>query len=264
MGIILMRKLDLLLIVVLGWIVIGCGCAQKSTHKFVVEDAESYKFEDGTIVSLGSYQGSNRQIYRLENGTELLAEDEFFDPQSFVENNSLPLSSEAQANIVAFYEQQGPLYHLETYLELAYEEYCDDESKFECWLLSQNTIPSAASETVIYCTTELMLPLGEGNYDTYSLTQAFDKETGTALDSWELFSVDKNTLKEQLLLTYGIDAVAQDSFKVAFHPSYIRFREDGFEVILPSLDNQGNVGFGGNYEELSNVMNPWAIPTQWY
>ncbi len=233
---------------------------------FIVEDVAVYTFPDGKSVSTGAYPNDDKFIYRLDDGTEILAEEKNILLEETKTLQAMPTVVRKKMN--AFYEQQGAPYNVEEYLLKAYKEHLSDTSAFRCYLLSQETVQSASSEVIVYCTTRILLPLGNGDYDEYFITRAFDKESGDVLASAELFSTDIDTVKERFLSQYMTDEDTRKVLSEDFRLEYIQFSVEGFEVVFPHetasrLGVKGNVRFAGSFtDEILSVLNAWAVPVQ--
>lgn len=162
---------------------------------------------------------------------------------------------------------------MEEYLKKAYAEYTAKETgpTFRCYLLSQEIFSTASNEVVIYCTTTVSLPLGQGAYDEYSLTRAFDKKSGDPIGSWDLFAMTEDEVKTALLSDYATDSETLKILCADFLPEYIRFYPDGYEIIFPyetsvhlaakDTASPSNIGFSNNYtDSVQSVLKMWVIP----
>lgn len=162
------------------------GCQTADPVKIPVEK-NVYTFSDGETVSTYQFPNDNKLIYTLNNGTELLATD-MSGPENHIVEGFLELNKNVQDRISAFYKQQGAIFDVNEYLEKAYTEYTnvEDPSEFRCYYISQDSFVSKVDDKAVYCITSCLLPIGGGLYETYSITQAFDKVTGILLSN-ELF-----------------------------------------------------------------------------
>lgn len=235
-----------------------------------------FTFPDGENVSTWRYPNDNKLLYLLDDGTELLAVYDIDGPENTVVEGVASindLEKAAQDNIIAFYEQQGPLYNTEEYLKKAYAEYTAGEpgSTFRCYSLIQKTFPNASNEKIIYFTTNVLLPLEQEVYEEYNLTRAFDKKSGSVIDGWDLFAASENEVKSAFLSDYTTDLKTKNALFTDFRPEYIRLFSDHYEIIYPCetskhLNGEGdlalsNISMGGEYtDEMISVLHAWAIP----
>jgi hypothetical protein len=241
-------------------------------------EEDIYTLSNGEAVSVWKYPNDSKSIYRLENGVELLAVSEIRGPENIFTGytESLQdLSQAAQDQIIEFYRQQGALYSVEDYLEKAYTEYIDStaDSTFQCYYIEQTTAPDGSNDTLIYFVTTVLLPLGQDEYDSISLTHAFDRQTGDLINGWDLYCAPEDEVKSALLQNYSTDAKTMAAIYNAFCPEYVRLHAEGYEVIFSSAalndTDKGQeelhqaIQIAGDYTDaVLSVLNNWAIPKQ--
>lgn len=257
-----MKRLVLPLILGACFLLPGCTAPVDDAPALSLVEENVYQFQDGETLSTWQFPNDDKLIYCLEDGTELLAVSLSHDPGYAVS----ALDSDAQAQIRSFYAQQGAQYDLEEYLEQAYLEYIQTQprSDFQCYLIEQSVQPGGCNDHLIYFSTVLMLPITRTESESYVLTQAFEKETGAAIDSWSLFSGSKEEVTAAFLSEGMIAPDLLETAAEQFDPRYIRWDTDGCEVLFPAAlaDQLGTGGFSAPYtEELLAVLHDWAIPT---
>lgn len=268
----------LLLLIFLILFVSGCRNTSERTSKPILMEENIYTLSNGEAVSVWKYPNDSKSIYRLENGVELLAVSEIRGPENIFTGytESLQdLSQAAQDQIIEFYRQQGALYSVEDYLEKAYTEYIDStaDSTFQCYYIEQTTAPDGSNDTLIYFVTTVLLPLGQDEYDSISLTHAFDRQTGDLINGWDLYCAPEDEVKSALLQNYSTDAKTMAAIYNAFCPEYVRLHAEGYEVIFSSAalndTDKGQeelhqaIQIAGDYTDaVLSVLNNWAIPKQ--
>ena len=257
-----MKRLVLPLILGACFLLPGCTAPVDDAPALSLVEENVYQFQDGETLSTWQFPDDNKLIYCLEDGTELLAVSLSHDPGFAVS----ALDPDAQAQIRSFYAQQGAQYDLEDYLERAYLDYSQTQprSDFQCYLIQQSVQPGGCNDHLIYFSTVLALPITQTESESYALTQAFEKETGAAMDSWSLFSGSKEEVTAAFLSEGMIAPDLLGTAAEQFDPRYIRWDTDGCEVLFPAAlaDQLGTGGFSAPYtEELLAVLHDWAIPT---
>ncbi len=230
----------------------------------------SLNLSDGTNVDVIKNSGSIS--YLLSDGTELLRVKNPSGPDNVIvggTDNFIDLSETAQANVLAYYSKQGLLYDVNEVLEEAYTEYQNTENKddFSSYMLSQEISPSASNERVLYFRTSVFLPIDSQNGQEVHLGAAFDRETGSHIDNWELFSCSEEEVKQTLLDIAQIkNSPLREEMEAVFSPEYLTFFADNLEISFPAgtLPSQENCYILGlDYDkELCRILNDWAIPQQ--
>ncbi len=174
-----MKKITPLILVLLI-VLTFTGCGQETATEKVLVKENIYVFSDGETVSTWKFPNDRKLIFQLSNGTELLATRTFGPKDNFNENgiNFSDLGQETQDNISMFYEQLGEAYNLQEYLEKAYKELKSLKSEFQCYYIEQETYCSAINENEVTCITTFSIPLGNGAYESSTITHTFDVHTG--------------------------------------------------------------------------------------
>lgn len=224
---------------------------------------------DGTAVDL--LEDSGMHIYRLPDGTELLRVHTPSGPENHyvvgVEGFD-SLSETAREQVSAYYEGRGLLYDELAELEKVYATYQQMEGGFSSGLVEQTVSPSASGDHVIYFQTTVTLPVSGQNGSTVysiSLGDAFRRETGAHIDTWELFTVPEEKVKQALLdkcgmteqpLRAGMEAVSWDG-RIVFTPGGLSVTfEPG---TLPGQEY--STGFSVDCDEdIIALMQSWAVP----
>lgn len=219
---------------------------------------------DGTYADI--WKGANDVRYCLSDGTELLCESlpVGLDHVSMTETAVFEdLNEDAQAQIMAYYEQQGVLYDLQTELERAYADYCENKETFEenSRMVGQSIVASAASERVMYFVTDVILPISNSELRQYQIGAAFDRETGEPIDMMQLFSVDESTLIEKILDEARIeDSQTKETYRDAFCTENLIFYTDHLSYQLTAPEQESSI-VAINYDGwLKDVLYDWAIP----
>lgn len=245
----------------------GCRSATSAGSDKILLEESVYIFEDGETVSIWQFPNDSKLLYLLSDGTELMATT-VSGPGSL---DQLPQAT--QDSISKFYAQNGTEYNIEEYLEKAYVEYTslEDKSSFRCYYLQQDTFESGTNEQVVYCTTSLLLPLGQGDYEQYYITRAFDKESGASISGWDLFYGTKDEIVSSLLFDYSNQITDPDALiglYEDFKPEYVRFYPDRYNIVFPAKtslhigrDPISIINITGEYtEKVLSVLHGWAIP----
>lgn len=226
---------------------------------------------DGTRVDVVEDWFFSYRTYRLADGTELLRVNGSFGPNDVyvggVESFD-NLNETAQERVLDYYEQRGLLYDEQEALENVYALYRELGADFRSGLVEQAVAPTASSDRVIYFLTSVTLPTGQGNGNIVQeirLCDAFDRETGARIDTWELFTAPQEEVKEALLDECGItDPVLRAEMKSVSWDGHVEFFPDGLSVVfepgsLPSEVNSS--GFGIDYTPaILELIQQWAVP----
>lgn len=224
---------------------------------------------DGTPVDL--LEDSGMHIYRLSDGTELLRVHSPSGPENHfvggVEGFD-SLSETAQKQVSAYYEERGLLYDELAELEKIYATYQQMGGGFSSGLVEQMVSPSASGDHVIYFQTTVTLPLGGQNGNVVynvSLGDAFRRETGAHIDTWELFTVPEEKVKQALLDRCGMtEQPLRAGMEAASWDGRIVFTTGGLSVMfepgtLPGQDH--TTGFSVDYDDdITALMQSWAVP----
>lgn len=233
---------------------------------FLIEETRS--LTDGTPVEV--WKETYATVYKLKDGTELLREADSSGPAEVYVGSSESLNDlneTVQKKISEFYEEQGLLYDLETELEVAYQDYLKNNktSAFETHIISQDVVPTASSDSVIYFLTSVLLPIDESHGYEKRVGAAFDKETGEHISNFDLFSCDQEEILQELISISGeTDQTVIKEMKQAFRPENIILFPENLEVCfeygaLPGQENTYLLGFDYD-EELLEMLYEWAVP----
>lgn len=230
----------------------------------------SMNLSDGTNVDV--LKDSSSISYLLSDGTELLRVENPSGPDNVIVGGTDSfddLSEAAQTNILTYYSKQGLLYDVNKVLEQAYADYQNTENKeeFTSYMLSQEITPSASNERILYFITSVYLPIDSQNGQEIRLGAAFDRETGSHINNWELFSCSEEEAKQTLLDIAQIkNSPLREEMEASFSPEYLTFFMDNLEISFPAgtLPSQENCYILGlDYDkELCQILNDWAIPKQ--
>lgn len=219
---------------------------------------ETATLADGANVNVWRY--SNADAYTLQNGIELLR---IQNTKSFND-----LEEAAQKKVLAFYQNQGLLYEVQTELEKAYASYLqtEDPSQFDSYMICQDISPIASNEKVLYFLTVLSLPIDGRNHYEYRICTAFDRTTGAQIRNCDLFSCPPEEAIQTILDIAEIaDPVLRNEMEHAFEPDSIILFPDHLEICfrygtLPSQEHDYILGLDYN-DVLFGILHEWAVPT---
>ena len=225
-----------------------------------------YTLEDGTQVD--RLIGSTYSFYCLADGTELLMVRDTIGPDN-VHSGTVEsldeLPEEAQQNIKMYFDEQGILYDVFTTLENAYDAYCISKDEFSTYMLSQEIVPTASNDEVIYFLTVVTAPDKSYGHAELRLGAAFNKVTGKVIPASDLFTCKV----DELIGRFSKICKLQDEALIAemienFKLEYIVFFPDNLEITFPveALPEYGvSHGMGFDYnEEVRALLQPWAVP----
>lgn len=212
----------------------------------------------------------SRRTYLLEDGTELLRVNAPSGPNDVhvggVENFGV-LNETAQKQILAYYGMRGLLYDEQAELEKAYGLFRYRED-FRCCMVEQCVSPCAASSRVMYFLTSVTQIAGsEFPYDVYEkrLCDAFDRETGEHIDTWNLFTVPEEDVKKALLDACGLtEQPLRREMESASWDGRVEFTSSGLSVMFePGAipGERSSTGFSTDYTPaVLALMQDWAVP----
>ena len=226
---------------------------------------------DGTPADMLEDRVWPGHTWQLADGTELLRVNVPYGPEYSAVGGIDgwdTLSEAAQEQVLAFYRQRGLLYDEQEQLETVYALYRQLGADFRSGLVEQGVSPTASNGRVLYFLTTVMLPTGRENgnqgYDL-RLCDAFDRETGAHIDTWDLFTAPKETVIQSLLDAGGITGQPlRAEMEAALWDGHIIFFPDGLSVeftpgTLPSEPN--TIGFGVDYTPaVRALLQEWAVP----
>jgi len=228
---------------------------------------EPYILSDGTSLNIRKHH--LHTAYETPDGTILLWETDPIGPEN-VHGGSAPsldsLSSQAQTAITAYYEEQGLLYDLDAQLETAYQAYLKSEDKllFQCHHLSQEVIPSAASEKIISFSTILTLPVDGNHVQELRYNTVFERSTGDIIEICDLFRCSEDEIAETFLTAAKLqDPDLMRKMINAFRPEYLILGPSALELWFPKNTLEGTEESNivcADYGDLTELLYPWAIP----
>lgn len=226
-----------------------------------------HTLEDGTQID--HLIGATYSFYCLANGTELLMVRDTIGPDN-VHSGTVEsldeLPQKAQENIKAYYDEQGILYDISATLEDAYEAYCILKDEFSTYMLSQEMVPTASSDKVIYYLTVVTTPDNKSyGHAELRLGVAFNKDTGEVIPTTDLFTCEADELIGRFseICKVGDEALIAEMIE-NFKLEYVVFFPDNLEIAFPveALPEYGvSHGMGFAYsEEVRSLLQPWAVP----
>lgn len=234
---------------------------------------EAAALRDGTPVDVLELDSWRARRYRLADGTELLKVYEPWGPENCQVGDLESfddLSEAAQEKVRRYYEDRDPLYDEMDVLEQCYAAWKELGEAYQKVHISQNVTPSASSERVMYFTTELLRPrYGTSLSSHVSFQDAFDRQTGERLDTWDLFALPEAEIRERLpeLIDWEVDPAVRTEMKKTLKPEWIQFTRDGLQVnylagtLLGEEDDYIVFVRAGDLPE--GLVQPWAVPKSW-
>lgn len=226
---------------------------------------------DGTRIDVVEGDVWSCRTYRLADGTKLLRVNAPHGPErSYVGGVESfdDLSETAQEQVRAFYQQRGLLYDEQEELEKVYALYQELGADFRSGLVEQSVSPTASSDRVMYFLTAVTLPTGRENGNIVQevrLCDAFDRETGAHIDTWDLFTAPKEAVMKAMLDESGItDQPQRAEMEAVSWDEHIVFFPDSLSVefALGALPSEPNFfGFFLDYTpDIQALMQDWAVP----
>ncbi|NLA86707.1 MAG: hypothetical protein GX847_05375 [Clostridiales bacterium] len=237
----------------------------------VLKEKGVMTFSDGESVSMWRTDYSRDNVYKLSDETTLLTIQDTAGPDNtyVVGKESYDdLSETAQKAVSAYYEKQGLLYDIQAELEKAYAEYlaCKESGmEYHGRHISQDIVPTASNDKIMCFSTSVLLPLGGQTVQEIRLAAVFNRETGEALRIWDLFTLPEAEARQWLLDALDVEAALRAEMEAALKPEYISLSPENLFVTFPqgSLPSQEySYGFGLEYKNLKDVLQPWAIPNK--
>lgn len=209
--------------------------------------------------------------WQLADGTELLRVNVPYGPEYSAVGGIDgwdTLNEAAQEQVLAFYRQRGLLYDEQEQLEAVYALYRQLGADFRSGLVEQGVSPSASNGRVLYFLTTVMLPTGRENGNKgyeLRLCDAFDRETGAHIDTWDLFTAPKETVIQALLDAGGITRQPlRAEMEAAVWDGHVIFFPDGLSVEFApgTLPSEPDIsGFGVDYTPaIRALLQAWAVP----
>lgn len=228
---------------------------------------EAYTLSDGTKLNIRKNPPHNS--YQTTEGWEILWEEDLVGPHN-VSVGNLPnfdqLSPDAQEQILAYYQEQGLLYDLDAELERAWQAFssCESKTDFQPYHLSQEIIPVGANETIISYATIVTLPIDGNHVQETRCCAVFDRKTGQKMDMADLFQCPEEEAGARILSAVQMDdPKLKQEMADAFRMEYVTLQSDALEIhfpygSLPGYEEIHILGIG--YEDLTGILQPWAIP----
>lgn len=259
--------------VLLSCLVLLAGCfsdVQQMEETWVLEDEKVITFSDGESADLWRTDRIGYAFYKLSDRTMLLTIQEPSGPDNvFVGGveSFADLSESVQDAVSTFYKEQGVLYDTRSQLQNAYADYLtckENGTEFNKHYISQNIAPSASNKNIMSFLTSVILPVDGQIVRELRWGAAFNRETGEVLSNWDLFTLPEAEARQWLLDAFDVDdPIIKAEMDDALKPEYIILFPENLEVTFPqgTLPSQAySYGFGIKYNELQDVLHPWAIP----
>lgn len=244
----------------------GCGKEPEPPQpEWTLVQETAAVLPDGARVDLWHTDANSYNIYKLSDGTALLAVQ---GPNALgsVTTEGVDgfdaLSADAKRAVQLYFDEQGTLYDVQKELEAAYAAYGTDWEDWTERVVVQEIRPVASSSRMMSFYTSLSVngsPLPD-----YRLGAVFDRETGKKIELWELFTVSQETAMERLLEGGEIrDPALYAELAAALQPDRVVLFEDCVGVYFPKslLTTMDSYEFTVSYDALTDVLQPWAIPS---
>lgn len=240
----------------------------KQIHIKGYKDTEPYVLSDGTPIDV--WYHTDAKLYKLKDDTALLRVDNPIGPEGVYVGNAESLddlSDSARDKVLEYYQNRGLLYNEFEILEKAYQNYLeiDEKSEFHTWIISQETLPTASNDQMIYFMTTVLLPCdGSMGYEK-RMGEAFNKETGEYISNPELFSCEHEYVFKKLVEIDGeTDSDLIKELEELFDYQSIILFPNALEVAFQRSED-GNYEYihllGFDYDEkLLEILYPWAVP----
>jgi len=226
---------------------------------------------DGTLINVLEENYFSRRTYMLEDGTDLLRVNTPSGPENVYVGGTESLDSlekPAREQVLAYYEQRGLLYDEQEELEKVYALCQELGEDFRSGMVEQIAAPTASSDRVIYFLTEVRLPAGRENGNimyNIRLGDAFDRETGAHIDTWDLFTAPKEAVVQALLDAGGVfEQPMRAEMEAASWDGHIVFFAEHLDVMfeagsLPSETNSSGLAVDF-VPAVLELMQDWAVP----
>jgi len=264
-------KIRLLFLAAIILLLSGCTGNMAQEEVWLLEKEKAMTFFDGESVSLWRKNDSADKIYKLDDGTVLLIEQEPVKPENVYVGGVASfdgLTQNVREAIMNYYDEQGLLYDVSVELEKAYAEYlaCKVEGRpYNKRHVCQSTVPTASNEKIICFLTTVTLPVNNQMAQKIRLGTVFDRITGSEINKWELFNISEEKARERLVKALAATSpdLVLTEMEAALKPEYIIIFTDNMEVTFPSgsLPSQKNSYTAGiTFEDISSILKPWAFP----
>ena len=233
-----------------------------------LELPQRYTLDDGTVLTVR--KDHSNTIYIAPDGKELLREQDPIGPDN-VSVGGLPtfdmLAPAVQEAILAYYDEQELLYNLDAEIEKTYQWYLDssDGKPFSSSLLSQHISPTAANNRLLWYITYVTRPLDGNLHQETRIHAIFDRQTGAVVEAASLFACSEAEAARVILDVCGMpETELRREMEQKFRFDYLNFSNDAMDVCFPagSLVNHpdGDYILGIHYEDILNILHPWAVP----
>ena len=234
-----------------------------------LELPKDYILKNGTPLTVRKDYANT--IYIAPDGTELLREQDPIGPANVYTGNAPALDElnpEVRNAILSYYEELGLLYDLDSEIEKVYQWYLNakDGASFHSCLLSQDICPTAANNRLIWYTAYVTRPIENGLHEMTSSHTIFDRETGAVVEPASLFTCSEAEAAKVILDLSGMpDTELRREMEEKFRFEYASFDSGALSVCFPAgsliSHPNGDYVLGIHYEDLTDVLHPWAIPS---
>ena len=270
-------KRKLLLVLILFSIVLFTGCEWRKFEEPEIEyhlvQENIYTLSDGASVDLWQDEWEDRNYYRLSDGTELLSEMEAAGPENVYvggQESFDDLTVEAKEKVRLYYEKQGILYDIHEELEKVYDGYLvlqKQGKEYSKTFVDQSVSPAASNNKLMWFLTSVYIPVdvaANTGTDVYYCA-AFDRTTGDVIPVADMFTIPEEEICDTLInkLPSGEEALYK-KMKTLFSLEYLIWFPDSLHIIYPQgtlYENSTGI-YTLDYEKLTDILQPWAIPEQ--
>lgn len=253
----------------------------------------TYQFADGTTVKCQGNPASYDFSYQLEDGTEILTINDklLLYKQQKDNKNSLEyrwkywnlsdvvgVDEEVKEKVCTYLESLELGYDIETALENAYADYLDCEKKwifsdFQTHDLRRYMTLTVDRETFFSYENVLFIPEVPHFTGTYDAAKNesfhFDKKTGAKMISADFFTLPEEELREWFIdYCVQYDPASRELVEKHFSLDYVYFNEHSDGVTDSMIQIRFPAGTVNDaeeyrflmYEEVKDILQPWAVP----
>ena len=238
---------------------------------------ERISLRDGTEVEIWIGEYGRTQVYKLEDGTELLEDAGKSDPSNYIVSGQEKfdeMKEEVQPRILNYIETHVDFYDVREEVEKAYAAYQKKEETevFDTPYLHQSIQLMASNDRMLYFDVSQMGSDREERTKNFYISMAFDRETGEPVEMWDLFRCTREELVQTILKCSKIsDPVLEQEMLAELQSEYIFFEPETLEVNFPNGTLQSKEDEGKDYDTfafdwsekaIKEIVHEWAIPKE--
>ncbi len=229
-------------------------------------EENAYVLSDGTQLDVRRSNG--QKTFQTKDGAPLLTEYRPTGPQNVHVGNRLgfgDLDTAAQEKIASWYERQGLLYDLDAEIARAYADYLSYEGHgtFREHYVCQEIFPCAHNADLIWFSTNVSTTADQRMGLENRTCAAFWRESGEQADIAGFFLCSERALLDRVLDLAGPADSVRREMEQTFRMAYVIFDRENLEIWFPagSLASTENAHIVSvEYDQIRDIMEPWAIP----